>query len=59
MFAYVRGEAYLLAHRGEEAAAELRKIIDHRGVVVSLRTLRGASGTPRPLDRPPSPASSS
>jgi len=33
MFAYVRGEAYLLAHRGKEAAAEFRKIIDHRGMV--------------------------
>jgi serine/threonine protein kinase/tetratricopeptide (TPR) repeat protein len=35
MFAYVRGEAYLLANRGEEAASEFRKIIDHRGVVAS------------------------
>jgi serine/threonine protein kinase/tetratricopeptide (TPR) repeat protein len=33
MFAYVRGEAHLLAHRGQEAAAEFRKIIDHRGIV--------------------------
>jgi len=33
--AYVRGEAYLLAHRGQEAATEFQKIIDHRGVVVS------------------------
>jgi len=33
MFAYVRGEAYLLAHRGAEAAAEFQKIIDHRGIV--------------------------
>ena len=32
MFAYVRGEACLQAHRGEEAAAEFRKIIDHPGV---------------------------
>jgi eukaryotic-like serine/threonine-protein kinase len=30
---YVRGEAYLAAHRGNEAAAEFQKIIDHRGVV--------------------------
>jgi tetratricopeptide (TPR) repeat protein len=35
MFAYVRGEAYLLAHRGEEAAVEFRRIIDHPGVVGS------------------------
>ncbi|HYK89144.1 MAG TPA: serine/threonine-protein kinase [Acidobacteriota bacterium] len=32
---YVRGEAYLAAHRGAEAAAEFRKILDHRGIVVS------------------------
>ena len=29
----VRGEAYLQAHRGKEAAAEFQKLIDHRGVV--------------------------
>jgi tetratricopeptide (TPR) repeat protein len=32
---YVRGEAYLAAHQGAEAAAEFQKILDHRGVVVS------------------------
>ena len=32
--AYVRGEAYLAAHHGAEAAAEFQKIIDHRGIVV-------------------------
>jgi eukaryotic-like serine/threonine-protein kinase len=32
--AYVRGEAYLAAHRGAEAAAEFQKIIDHRGIVI-------------------------
>jgi tetratricopeptide (TPR) repeat protein len=31
--AYVRGEAYLAAHQGVEAAAEFQKILDHRGVV--------------------------
>ena len=30
---YVRGEAYLAAHRGSEAAAEFQKILDHRGIV--------------------------
>jgi Flp pilus assembly protein TadD/predicted Ser/Thr protein kinase len=30
---YVRGEAYLAAHRGSEAAAEFQKILDQRGVV--------------------------
>jgi tetratricopeptide (TPR) repeat protein len=35
MFAYVRGEAYLLAHRGQEGAAEFQKILDHRGIVVN------------------------
>jgi hypothetical protein len=32
---YVRGEAYLAAHRGSEAAAEFQKIIDHRGIVLN------------------------
>jgi eukaryotic-like serine/threonine-protein kinase len=32
---YVRGEAYLAAHRGVEAVAEFRKILEHRGIVVS------------------------
>jgi serine/threonine protein kinase len=30
---YVRGEAYLTAHQGNEAAAEFQKILDHRGIV--------------------------
>jgi serine/threonine protein kinase len=32
---YARGQAYLAARRGAEAAAEFRKILDHRGIVVS------------------------
>jgi tetratricopeptide (TPR) repeat protein len=32
---YVRGEAYLAAHRGAEAAGEFQKILDHRGIVIS------------------------
>ena len=32
---YVRGEAYLAAHQGAEAAAEFQKILDHRAIVVS------------------------
>jgi eukaryotic-like serine/threonine-protein kinase len=32
---YVRGEAYLAAHRGPEAASEFQKILDHRGIVIS------------------------
>ena len=32
---YVRGEAYLSAHQGNEAAAEFQKIIDHRGIVLN------------------------
>jgi eukaryotic-like serine/threonine-protein kinase len=31
--AYVRGQAYLQAHRGAEAAAEFQKLLEHRGVV--------------------------
>jgi serine/threonine protein kinase/Flp pilus assembly protein TadD len=30
---FVRGEAYLAAHQGSEAAAEFQKILDHRGIV--------------------------
>ncbi len=33
--AYVRGEAYLAAHRGLEAALEFEKILDHRGLVLN------------------------
>jgi hypothetical protein len=29
---YVRGQAYLVAHRGAEAAAEFQKILDHPGI---------------------------
>src|SRR6267143_1841426 len=32
---YVRGEAYLAAHKGSDAAAEFQKILDHRGIVVN------------------------
>jgi hypothetical protein len=32
---YVRGEAFLAAHRGAEAAAEFQKILDHRGIVLN------------------------
>jgi len=30
---YVRGEAFLAAHQGADAAAEFQKILDHRGIV--------------------------
>jgi len=33
---YLRGQAYLIAHNGEAAAVEFRKIIDHPTVVVNL-----------------------
>jgi eukaryotic-like serine/threonine-protein kinase len=32
---YVRGEAFLAAHQGAEAAIQFQKILDHRGVVGS------------------------
>jgi eukaryotic-like serine/threonine-protein kinase len=32
---YVRGEAFLAVRRGNEAAAEFQKILDHRGVVLN------------------------
>jgi len=31
---FVRGQAYLERHQGSEAAAEFKKILDHRGLVV-------------------------
>jgi tetratricopeptide (TPR) repeat protein len=31
----VRGQAYLAAHQGKEAAAEFQKILDHRGIVLN------------------------
>ena len=33
--AYVRGQAYLEAGRGGEAAAEFEKVLDHRGIVLA------------------------
>jgi hypothetical protein len=33
--AHVRGEAYLAAHQGADAATEFRKILDRRGVVIN------------------------
>jgi tetratricopeptide (TPR) repeat protein len=32
---FVRGEAYLAAHRGSEAAVEFQKVLDHRGIVLN------------------------
>jgi serine/threonine protein kinase/tetratricopeptide (TPR) repeat protein len=34
--AYVRGQAYLMLHNGNAAAAEFRKFIDHRGLVANF-----------------------
>ena len=34
--AYLRGEAYLQLGRGQEAAAEFQKVLDHRGIVVNF-----------------------
>jgi serine/threonine protein kinase/tetratricopeptide (TPR) repeat protein len=36
--AYVRGQAYLLAHNGTAAAAEFQKLLDHRGIVSNFVT---------------------
>ncbi len=32
---FVRGEAYLVAREGREAAAEFQKILDHRGIALN------------------------
>ena len=36
--AYVRGQAYLALRNGAAAEAEFRKILDHRGVVITCET---------------------
>jgi len=36
--AYVRGQAYLLAHNGTAAVAEFQKLPDHRGIVINFVT---------------------
>jgi eukaryotic-like serine/threonine-protein kinase len=36
--AYIRGQAYLLAHNGAAAAAEFQKLLDHRGIVLNVVT---------------------
>jgi eukaryotic-like serine/threonine-protein kinase len=36
--AYVRGQAYLLAHNGTAAATEFQKLLDHRGTVANFVT---------------------
>jgi serine/threonine protein kinase/Flp pilus assembly protein TadD len=33
---YLRGQAYLMLHKGDAAAAEFQKFIDHRGIVVNF-----------------------
>ena len=34
--AYLRGQAYLHARNGKEAAAEFQRIISHRGIVLNF-----------------------
>jgi hypothetical protein len=34
--AYIRGQAYLLAHNGAAAATEFQKFLDHRGIVINF-----------------------
>jgi serine/threonine protein kinase/tetratricopeptide (TPR) repeat protein len=36
--AYLRGQAYLLAHNGAAAATEFQKLLDHRGIVLNFVT---------------------
>ena len=33
--AYLRGQAYLMAHNGTAATAEFQKFLDHRGIVIN------------------------
>ena len=34
--AYLRGQAYLMAHNGTAAATEFQKLLDHRGIVLNF-----------------------
>ena len=36
--AYLRGQAYLLAHNGTAAIAEFQKLLDHRGILLNFVT---------------------
>jgi tetratricopeptide (TPR) repeat protein len=36
--AYLRGQAHLLAHNANAAAAEFQKLLDHRGIVLNFVT---------------------
>ena len=36
--AYLRGQAYLLAHDGNAAAAEFQKLLDHPGIALNFVT---------------------
>ncbi len=36
--AYLRGQAYLMAHNGPAATAEFQKLLDHRGLMVNFIT---------------------
>ena len=45
--AYVRGEAYLMLHDGNRAAAEFQKFIDHRGIGAELTNWDAGPARPR------------
>jgi len=36
--AFIRGQAYLLAHNGAAAAAEFQRVLDHSGIVLNFVT---------------------
>jgi len=49
--AYLRGQAYLLAHNGTAAAGEFQKLVNHRGIVLNFRSVHSpisASLAPTP-----------
>ena len=45
---YIRGQAYLQAKRGTEAAAEFQKIVDHRGINPTARRAFAGQAGPGP-----------
>ena len=57
---FVRGEAYLAARQGSEAAAEFQKILEHRGIAPRIRISSRFGKTPTltfPSSNNPSPSS--
>ena len=49
---FLRGESYLRAGEGREAAAEFQKILDHPGIVINWFLTPPISPSPKPTNAP-------